>query len=83
MLMIAMALQFFGLRRDCIASPPASAPAPCRVMRSLLTAPDMPPRSRLAYSTASCLVRLVYAFAAQPRARPEALPGFLTMAAFD
>ena len=83
LLMIAMALQFFGCCRRFIAWRSASPAAPLpRCLRSLMTA-----RSRaapLAFGVFNGFLPcpLVYAFAAEAASTGQALTGFLTMASF-
>lgn len=83
LLMIAMALQFFGLRgRLHAVAAGFGATTLAMSLRSLLKAPG--PAAPLAFGVFNGFLPcpLVYAFAAQAASTAAALPGILTMAAF-
>jgi uncharacterized protein len=83
LLMIAMALQFFGLlpRLHRVTTGfGANTLAAC--LRTLLTAPGRAAALALGVSNGFLPCPLVYAFVAQAASTAGALPGFLTMAAF-
>jgi uncharacterized protein len=83
LLMIAMALQFFGLlpRLHRVASG-FGASTLAASMRSLLAAPGCAAPLAFGVFNGFLPCPLVYAFAAQAASTAGALPGFLTMAAF-
>jgi sulfite exporter TauE/SafE len=83
LLMIAMALQFFGLlpRLHRITTG-SGASTLAASLRSLLTAPGHAAPLSFGVFNGFLPCPLVYAFAAQAASTAGALPGFLTMAAF-
>jgi sulfite exporter TauE/SafE len=83
LLMIAMALQFFGLlpRLHRITTG-SGASTLAASLRSLLTAPGHAAPLAFGVFNGFLPCPLVYAFAAQAASTAGALPGFLTMAAF-
>jgi sulfite exporter TauE/SafE len=82
LLMVIMALQFFGLWRRDLAAVGFGSNTFAASLRSLLAAPN--PAAPLAFGVANGFLPcpLVYAFVAQAAGTGAALPGCLTMAAF-